>query len=436
MARLLFAVVSVSLGFLLTCALAPQGESAEPSDLAKKVQELIVQLDDAQKAEKAETELLKLGTAILPFLGDKAAKNPAQLERLKAIRGRLQEAQAAKELAVKKVTLKEKEIPLSKALKAVREQTGIAVEDGRQATDKDPSIRLDLKDATFWQAIDTIAKEADLKVAFPPGDLKVALVEGPFIEMPTSYSGMFRVVLKRLLAIHDLETSTHACAALLEVAWEPRFKPFIMMSEPEALVIQNDKGVALGLIERENMRESVGNTLVAEFEIRFQAPARSVAKLGAIKGHLDMIGPNKMLTFTFEDLAKIERKDPKQTRTMTQENVTVKLRELDIDDDVLAAKLIVEYPDDSPDFEQMNSWIVTNKIHLKHKSKKALHEPLGGSEVTEQGAHKAVVIYRFVETDTLDLKKITLKDWQLHYETPAGFLTVPIPFEFKDVALP
>src|SRR5262245_33145666 len=59
--------------------------------------------------------------------------------------------------AVKKVTIQEKEIELSKALAEITKQTGNEVVDRRQGKD-DVKIRLDLKGVTFWQALDAVAK--------------------------------------------------------------------------------------------------------------------------------------------------------------------------------------------------------------------------------------------------------------------------------------
>src|SRR5262249_12658886 len=74
-------------------------------------------------------------------------------------------ADVAKELTPKTVTLQQAGIPFSQALKELASQTGNSVEDRRREKDESKSLKLDLKNATFWQALDAIAKAADLRVS-------------------------------------------------------------------------------------------------------------------------------------------------------------------------------------------------------------------------------------------------------------------------------
>src|SRR5438067_85053 len=115
--------------------------------------------------------------------------------------------QLVKDLMPKLVTIKANEIVLSKALKMIQDQTGIEVQ---PPEDGDPTLKnINLDKVPFWQALDTIAKNesADLRV-YPYGkERKVALVKDPrgYRELPTSYSGPFRVVLKKVVMVRDLE---------------------------------------------------------------------------------------------------------------------------------------------------------------------------------------------------------------------------------------
>src|SRR6516164_4760839 len=70
-----------------------------------------------------------------------------------------------KELAPKLVTLQAEKIKLRDALRQLAKQTGIEVEDRRRPENvNDPEIKIDLKKVTFWQALDQIARETDLRV--------------------------------------------------------------------------------------------------------------------------------------------------------------------------------------------------------------------------------------------------------------------------------
>src|SRR5262245_7067971 len=140
------------------------------------------------------------------------------------------DGQLAKDLLPKLVTIKAPEISLSKALKMIQEQTGIEVQ---PPGDGDVTLKnISLDKVPFWQALDTIAKNeaADLRV-YPYGkERKIALIRDPrgYREVPTAYSGPFRVVVKRVAQVRDLENDTQGGMLYLEVAWEPRFQAFYL----------------------------------------------------------------------------------------------------------------------------------------------------------------------------------------------------------------
>src|SRR5579859_5467786 len=133
-----------------------------PADFKATVARLVEQLGIRDKQVAAETELIKLGPDVLPYLpGSDAKLSDEQKQRLKTIRTTLVEAQVLKDLAPRTVTLQNRAIKLSEALDQLKKQTGTEVIDRRDGGDN-PALKLDLQKATFWQAVDTIAKEADV----------------------------------------------------------------------------------------------------------------------------------------------------------------------------------------------------------------------------------------------------------------------------------
>ena len=77
-------------------------------------------------------------------------------------------------------------------------------------------------------------------------------------------------------------------------------------------------------------------------------------------------GPSEMLSFTWDKLAKIDKKADYQKKT--NKGVSVTLRELRQEgaagDQVWTVGLFLEYPPDGPKFESFQSWIVNNEIHF------------------------------------------------------------------------
>jgi hypothetical protein len=373
--------------------------------------------------------LLALCLPLRRALGDDTAKaKPAETEQ-------------PKELTPKSVTLQEKEITVGKALAELAKQTGNQVEDRRQSKDKDTAnIKLDLKNVTFWQALDTIAKEADARVSLYERDGKLALLDGPHQVLPVSYSGLFRVTVKRIDLNHLLESDTRTCVIYLEVAWEPRFQPLFMETRPDSLVVQDDKGRALETPEGGKGLAGVAKRLAADIQVRLPAPKRSAAHLGLFKGKLAAMGASKMLTFTFDKLAKVEKAT--EARKETQGGVTVHLRELrpegQGDDQIWTIGFLLEYPADGPKFESFQSWLGNNEIYLE-KEKNGIKQrfpPNLGEESGDQSENKALVRYRFGDEPEKNLVLGKISDWKLVYRTPGKISEVPIPFEFKDLPLP
>lgn len=345
-----------------------------------------------------------------------------------------------KELVPRTITLQQASISVSKALKELVSQTGNQVEDRRREKDETKVLKLDLKDATFWQALDAIAKAADARVSLYERDGKLALVDGPHQLLPVSYSGLFRVVVKEIHLHQYLDADTHTCDLKLEVAWEPRFQPLFMETRPDSLIVQDDKGRAIDVPEEGGGPAAIGRPMVHTTTVRIPAPQRSAKQLGLFKGKLSVTGPSKMLTFTFDKLSKIEK--AADAKKETKQGVTVNLRELRSEggggDEVWTVGLLLEYPADGPKFESFQSWIVNNKIYLEKETAgiKQQLPPNLGYETDDQSDTKAIIRYRFGDEPD---KKLTLgkfSDWKLVYTTPGRIAEVPVPFEFKDLPLP
>jgi hypothetical protein len=347
--------------------------------------------------------------------------------------------QEAKELTPKLFTFQGNDVLLTQALSELSKQTGNQVEDRRQAKE-DVKIKLDLKQVTFWQALDAIAKAADARVSLYERDGKIALVEGPHQAIPISYSGLFRTSFKRIDTSLILEGDMHVCIIYLEVAWEPRFRPLFMETKPDSLEIQDDKGRAVEIPEGGRGPAAVGQRAATEVQVRVRAPKRSAAQLSLLKGTLAAIGPTKMLTFTFDKLTKIEKRE--EARKETQQGVTVQLRQLrsegEGDDQVWTIVMLLEYPPDGPKFESFQSWIVNNEIFLEKEKAgiKVVFPNNFGLNTEDETESKALIRYQF--GDEPDKNKILGKfaDWKLVYRTPGRISEIPIPFEFKELPLP
>src|SRR5712672_1172755 len=87
-------------------------------------------------------------------------------------------AQSGKEPVPRLATIQGDNLTVSEALNQLSKQTNIPVEDRRRKKDSRP-IKLQLKNAPFWQALDTVAKEANANVSLYERDGIPSLVDGP-----------------------------------------------------------------------------------------------------------------------------------------------------------------------------------------------------------------------------------------------------------------
>jgi hypothetical protein len=428
-AVILFASVMALLG---TPALG-RGDASEAARLQEQVKKLLKDLGDknADKQAAAATALLKLGPDVLPLLPDKDPSwTEGQSARVREIRTTLREASARRDLNPRLITFSKDRIPLKDALGELARQTGNTVEIRRRNEDEEPSVKMDLKNATFWQALEAIAKDADLQISYYQKDGKVALVDGPYKAVPVSFSGIFRAIVRRLNLSQGFEADDHTGAITLEIAWEPRFRPLFVENEPEELVVQDGKGTSLKITDSAKGRIPVIKPTAVEKVIRFEAPARTAEKLGLVKGSLSILGPGKTLAFAFDNLGQTG----KEGKKLAIDGVAVTLREFSAESDRWTAGLLLEYPDDTPEFESFESWLVNNQVHLEKVSGKGRLAANGGYEIDDQSGHKALIKYRFIDDDETQLGKPA--DWRLIYHTPGTIVRLSIPFEFRDLPLP
>jgi hypothetical protein len=407
------------------------------NDLKGKVDQLVQQLadQDSEKQAAAVAALVKLGPDILPLLPKPDAKLTAeQKKHLAAIRTTIRDAAALNAIAPRTITIQKKSITLEVALTEISQQTGITVMDRRRDKETSPKFALDLTKATFWEAVDEIALKADLRISFYEKDGALAFVDGPHKTLPVSHSGVFRVAVKRLLSLLDLEADHHVWMLHLEIAWEPRFQPLFLEMQPDSLVVKDGKGGELKSIPGGGGRVPVTRPLTMETQVRVEAPTKPTDKIAVLKGAMTMVGPSKMLNFTFDNLAKIDPGKKEQVRKETQEGVTAYLREFRVEPEIWTFGLLLEYPQDGPDFESFESWLVNNQIFLEKKNGKGRFAANGGYDIDEQGGHKAILNYRFIDDNNLTLGKP--EDWKLIYRTPGTIVKFPIQFEFKDLPVP
>lgn len=410
--------------------------------LEGKIKQLVAQLaarDDANHLA-AEWALLKLGPDILPLLPSPAAKDQSiAAQRLRTIRATLQAVEP------RRFTYQARNVEVAAVLKELTKQTGMTVVDRRSAQAVTPIGEFQSEKATFWEALDQLAVLAQARVALYEPDGNLALVSNPAQQgaparAPVSCAGMFRTMLKAIRTHRDLETDARTCVAHLEVAWEPRLQPFLVEIGPASLRFSKDatgKTATHALPGRGSL--SVTGKNAVDVELRVPAPARSAAQLESLQGHCTVIGPSKMLTFTFDKLKPLSPSN--KPLTQTQEQVRVSLSEIATDTDRWTVEVTIDNPPGGLVFESFQSWLVNNAIYLEKgagNKKQRLLPSLADEEVIKETrtADHAIIRYHFLHKHHKEVKFGNIADWTLVYRTPGRMVELTVPYAFKDVPLP
>jgi hypothetical protein len=338
-----------------------------------------------------------------------------------------------KQPAPRLATIQGLHIPLKTVLTQLQQQTSNAVMD--QMGDPDPVLDLDLKQVTFWQALDNIAEKAGARVDLHPRDGGVALAkrQAGWHPLLTSYSGLFRTTLNSVSAKLDLETGARHYIGSLEVAWEPHLLPILLETRPRSLAVRDDAGHTLPADSFASSLAPVDGRTSLSFEMALPPVARSVGKLSLLEGELYAITPTKMLTFAFDSLDQlIKAPADGPRRNLTQEGVKCRVSKVVTADDHWSVEITLDYPEGNVKLDSYQSWVVNNEIHLESKDG-ADKFPSSSYLLEESTPRHAVLTYNFNDKQRM---KGGTAEWKLVYRTPALVVKVPITFSFKDVPLP
>lgn len=333
---------------------------------------------------------------------------------------------ARKELQPRLVDFASDKMPLDEALKVLSTQTGNTIVDRRSAAHRtNPRLRLQLKGATFWQALDAIVTQAGCGYSAYQEDARLALVDTPLRKAPVAHEGIFRFAIKRVTVTHD--AASHFCNVVLEVAWEPRFMPFFLdEGELEASFMAAPFRVK---VDGQGKIPVAGHGAI-EIPLRLPAPPRKVLELDELKGSITLLGPARMVTFTFANL------QPGQAAAQQQDGVQVTLKPGTLKARPWSFDIGIVNPPGGPRLESFNEsmWLANNVIALKRTQGGKTETVEHTGEMQETGPvniDRASLRYYF-----RDNLPATPADWSLEYRTPGRIVDVTVPFSFKNIPLP
>jgi len=407
-----------------------QTETADAA-LRDRVPQLIERLDDPkpEARDEAEARLIKLGARALPLLPDPAsATSKERKERLEKVRATLRQAEQETSTGASRVTIQAKAIRLSEALGLIQKQSGNGITDLREQLGVEvtnPAFDLDIQNVPFHEALDRVARLAEVSVNAFTGDGTIGITAGTPAKDPLiQYVGPFRVAFKQFTEVRDLQAGTSAASAQLEVAWEPRLRPMLLALKSDGLAVKDDKDRE---VKPQAMMESNEVVLrpenpAVEMNLNLEAPDRSAVRLSSFRVKADVTLPAGIKTFRFPSLAQ-------ENVTLKQGDVSATLRNVEIDEQVWKVNVELVYPGNGPAFESYRQGLFNNRIWLQ-KADGSRFEHNGGFSNTSSDGGKLGFEYLFVDAPGKPA------DYQLVYETPSKVVNIPLEFEFKNVPLP
>lgn len=422
---------------IVSLALLMQAGEAAPAadELATQVQRLVRQLDDEQLArrEAAEKGLVELGPKALSLLPPNSPRLTAEMrERLGRVRRQLEIALAESAAEPTRVTLSGS-MKLSEALAAIEKQTGNAVFDyrgdfGQEGTN--PTIELDLKDVSFWEALDKVFDEATMTLYHYSGrENALAMVaRAAESELPrfgrAAYAGRFRLEGTSIVASRDLRNpSNHSLRLTLEVTWEPSLNPIVLIQPLDQLVALDEDGRPLVIEGTDGALEIAveGKATATEFDINLQLPPRDAQKIASLQGKMTAIVPGRVETFEFENITAA--KNVVQRRG----GVAVVVEQTRKNDELWEVRMRVEFDKAANALESHRPWVFDNPAMLVAPD--GTEYSYDGLEETRRESNIAGVSYKFV----LDEEP---KGYKFVYQTPAAIMKLPVEFELKNIELP
>jgi hypothetical protein len=419
-----------------------RAQAAVDPALKDRVLQLVDRLDSEkpEARDAATASLIKLGPKVLPLLPDpatiKVAERKARLERVRAA---LTEKQDEVNTGASKATITGKGIRLSEALQQLQKQTGNPITDLREQLGTEvtnPALDLDLRDRPFLEALDEIARLAEVTTSFSTGDGSIGIMAGASMapaapNMPApkgkplvQYSGPFRIELQQLNLSRDFQAGTALANVRLEVAWEPRLRPMLLKLESDEFKVVDDrKKVVKPQVATESDEVVIRpENPSAEINLNLDAPERDAKKLASLRVKATVTIPAGIKIFKFPSLAE-------KDATVKQGDVSLTLEDTEVDEQTWKVNVTLVYPGEGPAFESYRQGLFNNRLWLQ-RADGSRFEHNGGFSNTGSDGGKLGFEYLFVDAPGKPA------DYQLIYESPSKVITIPLEFEFKDVMLP
>jgi hypothetical protein len=424
-----FALASPAIPAIAQSPASPDDSTSTPGQdesLKRDVQRWLRQLDSDSLVEReaAEKELIAMGTKITAHLPPVNRRLSAEAaSRLQRIRTSLDQAAIESRVGGGKISL-EGNVSLKKTLTQL-ETLGEVRFEADQITDEE--VQIDLKDAPFWKALDTLLDTAKMDMNLY-GD-KNSLDLFPNVRQVTrgertAYTGAFRAEPTMIELSRDLSSNNSGRMSLaVQIAWEPMATPIFMNIPSKSIRATLDNGTELTAINPLANPEftPVEGTLATEVSLQFAAPPRDCDQIKEVSMEVVALLPGSLQTFRFEELETNEEVKLKHG------DLTIVLEPIRKSGEFAEFQMSMLLNDPNGVFDSYRGWVLNKEAYVLDPK---------GKRLENQGFHTRRLADNEVGISYLFEIPEDRQGYVFVYEIPGSVVKKTIPLQMKNIPLP
>lgn len=404
----------------------PEWESA--------VRRLLRRLDADELAQRdaAETELVRMGPAVLPLLrGAEPRLSPEARTRVARVVQQLQRIDGLTGAEASIIDLEKHRAPVSKILAELERQSGNRIVDYRAQFHQvaiDPVVEVQFAATPFWQALDETLDAAKLTVYAYGAPRAICVVARPEGLGPrragACYRGPFRFEAVAIRAQRNpRQPSADGLTVEIELSWEPRVQPIVLRHSLADLSAKLDTGETLASAQQ------AGSVEIADFadrtaqrlQLPLPLPPRSAKRLSLLQGQLHAVLPGRPETFVFDALGGAR---PIVKRGTAAAVVVEQSRQRG---DQFEVRLTVRFDNPGEALATHRGWIFRNPARLRTAEGRLLSPT--SAETVKQSLREVGISYSFEYAGAPGAA-------QFIYQTPTILAAVDFDYELTDLPLP
>ena len=427
----LIVAVSISATLLTRAAVPDDDRKTSLSELRESVDALIEKFDSNSRADRvrAEREMIRLGTRILPLLPPREKlATAAQRATVRRIRIQL-ERKKARDSVLASTVMQLQSKDLGSIVKEISQQTGNAITVGGFTGQP---IVLDVDDEPFWPLIDRLGGFFSREPVF--SDDGRGLVLKPVAKSATAsrllgYSGPFRVTAQsgQLRPIFGDE-SDRLLRIPITIMSEPRLRPLLLKYSAMDVTAHSGKANLPPMNAGAKYELSMGRGgKQIQRNLEFRIPKTLSNAKVTVHAKMTMLTAAGTEQFAFLDIA--DAKGVARRRG----GVTVSIRKVSFrrtskTEHAARVRIAVTYDVGGPAFESHQRWMLHNKSELRTAGGKRIIQN-SGFDISLELDGAIEVEYRF------DGLTNDSGEYRFVYEAPTLLINVPIEFELKDIPI-